>query len=379
MSQTSRPVYFNGGALVSSHGWGVNASAEACLQKRIAVGRVTLPDLNDKISLPYCAISDTRPAAERLHEVTATAVAKAQLKKSDLSRTGLFVGTSSGEIAEHECRYAEACASGQRGIAILQPWHGQMAQRLANEFEIGGPCYTFSTACAASANALLYAAWMIREGHLDHALVLGVELQNRISLLGFKSMLLIARDACRPFDITREGIILGEAIAATVLSCNSAADSRWRLQGGANLCDATHPTNPAPENIARTIRLALNDARITASDITAIKAHGTGTPSNDQAEALGLKQVFADDPLPPFTSIKPVLGHTLGACGVLETLVIQCCLERGQLPATVGFLAVDPTLGIAPVSVSTAVTAGPTLLNFFGFGGNNCSLVMTPC
>jgi 3-oxoacyl-(acyl-carrier-protein) synthase len=88
--------------------------------------------------------------------------------------------------------------------------------------------------------------------------------------------------------------------------------------------------------------------------------------------------VFGDRP-PSFTSIKPVLGHTLGACGVLETLTIQRCLEQGQLPATVGFQQIDPNLGIAALSTNLSLKPGTTLLNFFGFGGNNCSLVMTPC
>ncbi|HWU69249.1 MAG TPA: beta-ketoacyl synthase N-terminal-like domain-containing protein [Stenotrophobium sp.] len=378
MSRAPRPVYFNGGASLSSHGWGIAAAADACLQQRVPQGRVVLPDLESEISLPYCAIPGSLPSAGRLQEVAAAAIAGAQLKASDLSRTGLFIGTSSGDIAEHERHYAAERRSGQAGIAIRQPLHGAMAQRLAHACGIGGPCYTFSTACSASANALLYAAWMIREERLDHALVLGVECQNRISLLGFRSMLLVARDACRPFDAAREGIILGEAVAATVLSGTLTADARWCLQGGANLCDATHPTNPSPETIAQVIRLALADAGVAAQEIRAVKAHGTGTASNDQGEALGLRQVFAGN-LPPFTSIKPVLGHTLGACGVLETLVVQGCLERGDLPATAGFTTVDPALGIKPAMISTPIGPGPVLLNFFGFGGNNCSLVMAPC
>ncbi|MGH8456873.1 MAG: hypothetical protein ACRETE_07800, partial [Stenotrophobium sp.] len=192
------------------------------------------------------------------------------------------------------------------------------------------------------------------------------------------SMLLIARDACRPFDAAREGIILGEAVAATVLSATPQRQPRWELSGGGTLCDAGHPTNPAPDKIAETIRLALADAQLRAGEIVAIKAHGTGTVSNDLGEGLGMRQVFGGQP-PPFTSIKPVLGHTLGACGVLETLVAQACLDTGRLPATAGFRNMDTALGIAPLTRNAAIERGPVLLNFFGFGGNNCSLVMRPC
>ncbi|MGH8461356.1 MAG: beta-ketoacyl synthase N-terminal-like domain-containing protein [Stenotrophobium sp.] len=378
MNRTRRPVYFIGGELVSMHGIGVDTASQACLHACAQPQPVMLPNLEADIALPYCPITDALTAYQRLHAVARTALARAQLTPEQRMRSGLFVGTSSGDIALHEQRYAAECDAGSDGIAIRHPFHGDMAEWLAREFGIDGPRYTLSTACSASANALLYAAWMIREGRIDHALVLGVEFQNRISLMGFNSMLLIARNgACRPFDVAREGIVLGEAVAATVLSATPAVSSRWQLSGGGSLCDASHPTNPAPEKIAETIRLALADAQFAASDIVAIKAHGTGTSSNDLGEGLGMRQVCGEPP--PFTSIKPVLGHTLGACGVLETLVTQRCLEQGLLPATAGFRDADPALGIVPLTANHAVKPGPVLLNFFGFGGNNCSLVMAPC
>ena len=380
MSNLRRPVYFSGAELISTHGMGVENAARACLQGMVKRQTVLLPNLETDISLPYCPMQDARTPYERLHAVVDAALTQSCINADQRRRCGVFLGTSSGDIGLHEQRYAKECdSSGAEAVAIRHPFHGDMAARLAHDFSLGGPVYTLSTACSASANALLYASWMIREGRIDHALVLGVELQNKISLMGFNSMMLIARSGVsRPFDLTREGIVLGEAIAATVLSAEPNQNTHWQLEGGANFCDASHPTNPAPEKIAETIRLALGDAQCTTNDITAIKAHGTGTSSNDLGEALGMRQVFGDQP-PPFTSIKPVLGHTLGACGVLETLTIQRCLEQGQLPATVGFQQVDPNLGIAALSANQSLKPGPTLLNFFGFGGNNCSLVMTPC
>jgi 3-oxoacyl-[acyl-carrier-protein] synthase I len=379
MSNSRRPVYFIGSDLISTHGTGVEKAAQACLQGVIRRQTVSLPNLEADISLPYCPMQDARAPYERLHAVVDAALSQSNISNDQRLHCGVFVGTSSGDIGLHEQRYAGECANGAGAIAIRHPFHGDMAARLAHDFNLAGPIYTLSTACSASANALLYATWMIRQGRINHALVLGVELQNRISLMGFNSMMLIARGGVsRPFDLAREGIVLGEAIAATVLSAEQNQNTHWQLEGGANFCDASHPTNPAPEKIAETIRLALQDAQYTANDITAIKAHGTGTSSNDHGEALGMRQVFGDRP-PSFTSIKPVLGHTLGACGVLETLTIQRCLEQGQLPATVGFQQIDPNLGIAALSTNLSLKPGTTLLNFFGFGGNNCSLVMTPC
>jgi 3-oxoacyl-[acyl-carrier-protein] synthase-1 len=379
MKSSRRPVYFAGSDLICTHGAGIDAAARACLDGKVSPQSLTLPSFETDIALPYCGIGDARPPYERLHAVVSAVIAQSTLTPDKLHRTGLFIGTSSGDIGLHEQRYAAERAAGKTAVVIRHPFQGEMAEWLAREFNLGGPRYSFSTACSASANALLYAAWMIREGRLNHALVLGVEFHNRISLMGFNSMLLIARNGvCRPFDAAREGIVLGEAIAATLLSAEPKTPPRWKLHGGGSLCDASHPTNPAPEKIAETIQLALNDAALAAEDIAAIKAHGTGTSSNDQGEGLGMCKVFGAQP-PPFTSIKPVLGHTLGACGVLETLVAQRCLEQGLLPVTAGFQTPDPTLGIAPLSANHAVARGPVLLNFFGFGGNNCSLVVTPC
>src|SRR3546814_12919779 len=109
--------------------------------------------------------------------------------------------------------------------------------------------------------------------------------------------------------------------------------AHWQLLGGASTCDTLHPTNPAPDKIATTMRMALADAGVHAGEITAIKAHGTATRANDLAEGLGLTLVFGEAP-PPFTSLKPVLGHTLGACGAPETAASTAFLDHGFLPPT---------------------------------------------
>lgn len=373
-----REVYFLGSDLASVQGRGVSVAASACLEGRLRASPVSLPAPEGEITLPYCAIDDGLHPEQRIEQVIGTALAQAMLPWDALRRTAVFIGTSSGDIGEHERSYARARVADREAIAITLPWQGEMAERVARRHGLGGPRYSFSTACSAGANALLYAAWMIRSGRLDHALVLGVESQNRMSLLGFSGMLLATRGTCRPFDAERSGILLGEAVAATVLGANPAGNVGWRLAGGATLCDIGHPTNPAPAQIEQTLRAALDDAQMRSADIVAIKAHGTGTPGNDLGEGLGTRDAFDGEP-PPFTSIKPVLGHTLGACGVVETLVMQACLDAGALPGTSGFETVDPAIGLAPQARTLALARGPLLLNYFGFGGNDCSLVVAPC
>lgn len=372
-----RPVYLLGGDAVSVAGRGLDAQAQACIAQDTVAGEIAFESLGSPVRLPYCRIATAGgDRLAELAEVSRTALAHARATSTDHRRIGLFVGTSSGLISEHERAYAEAQRANSRTVPIHSPDQGRAATVLQAALGLEGPSYTISTACSSAANALLYATWMIREGRIDDALVVGLEHENRLSQQGFHSLLLATRARTLPFDLRRDGILLGECSAAAVLSADRPADgSAWRLRGGGTVCDTTHPTNPSAEKIAHTIRLALADAGVAPSAITAIKAHGTGTRANDLAEGLGLREVFGEQP-PPFSSIKPVLGHTLGACGVLETLTFAAALDCGSIPPTRNFAQPDPEIGIAPITVAQRWDGGPVLLNYFGFGGNNCALVM---
>jgi 3-oxoacyl-[acyl-carrier-protein] synthase I len=373
-----RPVYSLGGDLAFAGGRGRAAAVEACRQSRPQPGELVLPRSDGEMRLPYHAIDDGLSPPERLRRVARDALAEAGLADAARQRCGVFVGTSSNDIGPQESAQAQARSRGEPVLMLPQPYQGKLAESLALDLGLSGPCVCFGTACSASANALLYATWMIREGLLDHAVVVGLEWRNQLTPLGFNSMLLVARDGCRPFDAKRNGIVLGEAVAVAVLGADKPDRAAWQLAGGATLCDVSHPTQPSATRIADTLRQALDDAGSSMSDISAIKAHGTGTPGNDLSEGHALRAVFGDVP-PPFTSIKPLFGHTLGACGVVETLATLACLDAGFFPGTAGFLEPDAEIGLAPLTKSRELPRGPVLLNFFGFGGNNCCLVARPC
>jgi 3-oxoacyl-(acyl-carrier-protein) synthase len=368
-----RPVYLAGGALVNAHGDDTGASATRCLARDVSPSTLGFGYLGKQVELPYFSLSGgTAGIAELL-----TAVAGRALRDIDARRRAampLLLGTSSLDIGEQERLYS---SGGEPPIATRS--QGDIAEEVALRLGLGGPRHTLFTACSAGANALLYAAWMIRRGEAEQALVLGVELRNLVSVLGFHGMLLLAPDACRPFDAARRGIVLGEAVAAAVLSAAPPPAKRvWRLRGGATLCDTSHPTNSSAGGVARVVRDALADAGRSPAQLACIKAHGTGTPANDEAEAAGLAQVFGAAGAPPMTSLKPVLGHTLGACGVMETLVMLDCLERGSIPPTAGCTSPDPALALRPLDHPIPYDGGAVLFNYFGFGGNNCALVMEP-
>jgi 3-oxoacyl-[acyl-carrier-protein] synthase II len=123
------------------------------------------------------------------------------------------------------------------------------------------------------------------------------------------------------------------------------------------------------------MEMALRDAGVSAGDIKVIKAHGTGSSDNDTAEAAAMRTLFGDA-LPPFTGLKRYLGHTLGACGVVEIAALLGCLRAGFVPPTLGCTQPDPALHVTPLAQSMASSRGPVMFNFFGFGGNYASLII---
>lgn len=254
------------------------------------------------------------------------------------------------------------------------------AERIAARFAVAGPCITLSTGCASSANALLYAHEMLARGELEHALVVGAEGLSAVTLSGFDGLMLLDPQGCRPFDRGRAGLQIGEGIAALALDRTAIASDEAtpvRLLGGANLCDTHHLTSAAPEGtvMREVMREALATTGVAADEIIAVKAHATGSRDSDAAEAAALHALFGPR-LPPITALKRYLGHTLGACGALETVAFAAALTAGFVPHAAGFDAIDPELNIAPLRTAQPARSGPYLLNFFGFGGNYTSLVI---
>jgi 3-oxoacyl-(acyl-carrier-protein) synthase len=137
-------------------------------------------------------------------------------------------------------------------------------------------------------------------------------------------------------------------------------------------------TSASPDGSAMlsVMQQALSTAALAAGDISAIKAHGTGSEDNDMAEAAAMRGLFGDT-LPPFTAIKRYIGHTLGACGAIETAVFLACVRDGFLPHTAGFVQTDPELGVQPLMSALPAGSGNYMYNFFGFGGNYASLLIS--
>ena len=249
---------------------------------------------------------------------------------------------------------------------------------------LGGPCETVTTACAAGTHAIGNAARMVASGRSTVAVAGGAEaVMVEIAEAGFRNMTALSNeDFSRPFDVNRNGFVMGEGAGVLILEDWDHALARGatilaEVIGAASTADSYHITAPDPEGngAVRCMETALADADITAADVSHINAHGTSTPLNDLAESVAVRRVFgAHRPL--VTSVKGHLGHSLGAAGALEGVVSVQTLLNQVIPPTAGTTEVDPAIDLdvvlgAPVHTNVDVV----LSNSFGFGGHNGSVI----
>lgn len=376
-------IRIRGLGLVSAYGIGVERTVQGLRRAQPAITPLTLFSVpfQDQIRVnqfdhaPYPPGEAGAPAI--LEIAVREALAAAQSDSADLRAAALVVGTG-GYLFAAEAEYRRRYAPDQSPPAPALRAPGYFAQRVAQDLGIDGPVFTLSTACSSSANALLVAADLIRRGEVRRALVLGIEGLSAVALTGFHSLMLLDPQGCRPFDARRRGMQLGEAAGAVLLEAeDDAGRAGDYLLGGANLCDIHHVTSATPDGSAMraVMEMALADSGLRSGAIRAIKAHGTGSLDNDTAEAAAMRALFGDA-LPPFTGIKRYLGHTLGACGVVELAAFLGGLRAGFIPPTAGFDTADPALRVTPLTGFRPAIKGPMMLNTFGFGGNYASLVL---
>ena len=299
-------------------------------------------------------------------------------------RVALILGTSTSGILSAEQAYRERGADGALpGWFDYHKTHntGALVAFVREYLGIKGPAFTISTACSSSAKAFAAADRLLQLNLADAAIVGGVDSLCLTTLYGFASLELTSHQACRPCDVDRDGLSIGEAAAFALLVRETAAyvDSRdgtlARLAGWGEASDAHHMSAPHPEGLgARTaMEAALSMAAVSPSEIDYVNLHGTATPANDASESVAVRSVLGTSV--PCSSTKGMTGHTLGAAGALEAVISVLCLQHGVIPGSVGTQRVDPAIDI---QVPLRVADHPVkhvLSNSFGFGGSNCSLL----
>lgn len=315
--------------------------------------------------------------------------AKINLSQLNTSCVGVALGTTMGEAQVFEQLVEKTVhnkldSSSKELIMKYPPEIIPFA--VANCLDISGPNTIFPTACSAGNYAITYGFDCIRESKADVMLCGGVDVISAIAFTGFARMLSIASDTCRPFDKNRKGIIVGEGCGMLVLE-----DFDHAIKRNANIyaevlgyglsCDANHMTMPHPQGLGAAIAMkkCLANSGLKLEDVGYISTHGTGTGANDKAETLAIKDVFGKRAYNiPISSIKSMLGHTMGAASSIEA--VSCCLSIRDkiIPPTINYETPDPDCDLDCVPNTARKIGVKTILsNSFAFGGNNACVAFS--
>ncbi|UGQ11904.1 beta-ketoacyl-[acyl-carrier-protein] synthase family protein [Yinghuangia sp. ASG 101] len=312
----------------------------------------------------------------------------------DGNRVGVILGVGSNSLHT----YPEGFASLNDGRPHHVPPHAlprslpnMAATEVAIDVRAFGPAFSTTASCASGATALAVARDLLRSGTCDIVLAGGSESgRSRMTATCFHQLRALSRRrdrpelACRPFDESRDGLVLGEGAAVFVLERHSSARARRApvravLRGVGLTSDAHDPVAPRPDgtNAAHALSVALADAGLHPSDIGHINAHGTGTRHGDAAEATALTRVFGPEP-PPVTAPKSIIGHTMGAAGAVEAAYTVLALQHQAIPPTANHTHQDGDHKLDIVTTTPRPSPATAAVNCsFGFGGHNAITIFT--
>jgi len=388
-------IVITGAGIISALGNGCTATLEALLARRSGVGRVCYLDTslsqfpvaevpmdNDALK----RLADVSEPATRSHLMGVVAVREAmqQARLLDINgRVALLSGTTVGGMDRFEREYPSLLA-GEGDMAYFDAQScGACTRMIADAFP---GCFDYidtpSTACSSALNSIIIGARLLRTGRADVVVAGGSECLTRYHLSGFRSLMILDQQPCRPFDKGRAGLNLGEGAAYVVMERESDAQRRGAqvlavLSGCGNACDAFHQTATSPDGRGARLamRQALAQAGLTTADIDYVNAHGTGTPNNDASESAALRQVFGDN-LPPVSSTKAFTGHTTSASGSIEAVICLLAMREGFVPPQLNWQEADPDR-VTPVTELLQRPLQHVLCNSFGFGGNDSSIILS--
>ncbi|MGI9585524.1 MAG: beta-ketoacyl-ACP synthase II [Acidimicrobiia bacterium] len=409
-----RRVVVTGLGAVTSLGTGVDAFWDNILAGKSGISTIERVDVSDIPTHIAAEIKDfdieqymSRRAARRLDRsaqyfwvATQQALGDAGLEYEEddpeALRAGVLAGTGIGGVETFEQQFEVLKERGPgrmapTGIAMII---SNMAGGVASiDFNLYGPNSTVVTACAASANAIGDAAAVIARGAADVMVAGGGEASiTRFAVGGFSQARALSTHnedpagSSRPFDLERDGFVMGEGAAVLVLEEYEHAKARGaeiygELIGYGMSADGYHITLPRPggAGAARAMEAALADAGMDPGELSYINAHGTSTPANDKTETAAIKLTFGEAAYDlPISSTKSMTGHLLGAAGAIESLVCLKAINDQIIPPTINYAVPDPECDLDYVpNVSRPAALKTAMTNSFGFGGHNVSLIFS--
>ena len=394
--QPMSPVFINAGTLVSAVGAGMDATRTALREQRSGLRPCDFPGVSLSTWIGRVDGLAFRPVRRDLsafdsrnnrlvqygleQDGFAEAVSVAR-ERHGADRVGVIFGTSTSGILETEAAYRQRDGAGGRLPAHFSYRHTHNtfagADFIRRYLGLAGPTLAISTACSSSAKVFASAARWLAAGLCDAVVVGGADSLCLTTLYGFSALGLVSDEPCRPADRSRKGISIGEGAGFALLERSPApAGGGLALLGYGESSDAYHMSTPHPEGLGATVAMtaALLRAGLAAEAVDYAILHGTATLANDSTEDLAISRLFGN--ATPCSSIKGWTGHTLGAAGIINTLMAGLCISEGYAPASLNTREVDPSFAS---HILTRPLIGPlsrVISNAFGFGGNNASLIV---
>jgi len=365
-------------------GMGDIALLDTIYQKKLPVAEVKLDNkqLSELTGLPdemsRTALLSLAAARE--------ALTNAAIPALDTLRTGFVSANTVGGMDRSEHFFVDFVNDNRKGKLknVYDHECGSMTEIVAAELGITDLMTTISTACSSSANAIFYAARLIKNDVLDVVVAGGTDALTKFTLNGFNTLMILDPEFCKPFDENRAGLNLGEGAGYLVLVSEKVAKTLTKktyskLSGYNNSNDAYHQTASSPDGTGSYLAMkgALEKSGLEPSAIDYINLHGTGTSNNDSAEGAAIKRLFDPD-YPPMSSTKSFTGHTLGASGGIEAVFSVLAVKHGIIYPNLRFETPMNHLPLAPVKrFLKNQTINHVMSNSFGFGGNCTSLIFS--
>lgn len=398
-----RRVAITGAGTVNALGQTVGATWAAMREGRCGIGPLGLRD-RERLSVKIGAqVTDWKPETlfdrqqlqlcDRFTQFTLhaarQAVAQAGLDfPGALGETaGVVFGTAAGGLGTSDDSYRAVYAEGKARVhpfTVPRLMNNAAAAHVSMEFGIEGPAFSVSTACASSNHAMGLAFQMVRGGQCPAVLTGGAEAMLCFGgLKAWEGLRVMSPDGCRPFSLTRNGMVMGEGAAVFVfedydLARRRGAEILAEVTGFAMTSDAGDIVMPSRDGAVRAMRGALRDAGLNPEDVDYINAHGTGTAANDRTECAAIAEVFGGHAARlPVSSTKAMHGHLIGGTGAVELLACLLALREGVIAPTIGHEAPDPdcALDVVP-NVARQARVSVALSNAFAFGGMNAVLAL---
>ena len=351
----------------------------------VMAGRSALHRYESLWGMPFpCFVSlipDERLDAEFCQEVDASQIPSLRTKFEKITLLSAIKAVKQSGIDAKSAHVVFILSSTKGNVELLAEENPDLecvtpaytAQKVADYFGNPNVPLTVSNACISGLCAQIEAYRYLMSGQYDTAVVIGADVLSPFIVAGFQSLKALSDEQCRPFSANRKGLNLGEAAATVVYQVADDSADGWKMLAGAVRNDANHISGPSRtgEGSYRALMTVLADSGLTANDLACLNVHGTSTMYNDEMEAIAINRAGLN--AVPVNAMKGYYGHTLGAAGVLETLLTMRALEDGKVPATRGFdeLGVTMPVQLSPESMDTQKRAFVKLLS--GFGGCNAA------